>query len=187
MIKKIIIILLVIVAVDITGFLGWALSGQRPIDNFYIGTMTTNLLRLFIKEDVVVLSPRASFLNSTQKILESVKPSLEKMIMSAEKDGLCLVVTSGYRTYEQQVRLYREAEDKSLVAIPGTSEHELGLAVDLGGCPMSDGIRDDNAERLELRKPFGELPEYAWLSENASEYGFNQSFANEPWHYKFNK
>ena len=174
-----------ILIIDVVGFLGWALSGQRPVDNFYLGYITTYVLKSFDKDEVVTLSPRASYINSTQKIMAKVSPSLEQMIKDAEKDGICLVVVSGYRTYEQQQRLYHEAKDKSLVAIPGTSEHELGIAVDLGACPMSDGIRDDNAERMELRKPFGELPEYAWLVKNGSKYGFNQSFTNEAWHWRW--
>jgi D-alanyl-D-alanine carboxypeptidase len=181
-------VIAVVVMIDVAGFIGWAMSGQRPVDDFFIGSLTTHLLKsIETKNEVVLVSPRASFLNSTQKIMASVSPSLEQMIRDAEKDGICLVVISGYRTYEQQQRLYHEAKDKSLVAIPGTSEHELGLAVDLGACPMSDGIRDDNAQRLELRKPFGELPEYVWLVENGASYGFSQSFDNEPWHWKFNK
>jgi len=180
-------VIAVIVMIDLAGFIGWAMSGQQPVDNFFIGSATTHLLKSLNKDEIVLVSPRASYLNSTQKIMATVSPSLEQMIMDAEKDGFCLVVVSGYRTYEEQQKLYHSATDKSLVAIPGTSEHELGIAVDLGACPMSDGIRDDNAQRLELRKPFGELPEYAWLVKNGASYGFSQSFDNEPWHWKFNK
>lgn len=186
-IKSIVWVIAVVLMIDISGFIGWAMSGQQPVDSFFIGTITTHLLKSLNKDEIVLVSPRASFLNSTQKIMATVSPSLEQMIKDAEKDGVCLVVVSGYRTYEQQQKLYHEATDKSLVAIPGTSEHELGIAVDLGACPMSDGIRDDNAERMELKKPFAELPEYAWLVKNGSKYGFSQSFTNESWHYKFSQ
>ena len=145
--------------------------------------------------EIVELSMRASFLNTTQSLAAVAVPYLEKMIMDAEKDGMCLVVVSGYRSKERQQKLYDEAEDKSIVAIPGTSEHETGLAVDLGGCPMIDGVRNDEGERLELKKPFDELPEYQWLLDNAQNYGFEQSytegnskksgFPTEPWHWRF--
>jgi LAS superfamily LD-carboxypeptidase LdcB len=186
-IKKVGWVIAVVLMIDLAGFVVWATSGQKPVDNFFIGSVTTHLLKSLNKDEIVLVSPRASYLNSTQRIMATVSPSLEKMIMDAEEDGICLVVVSGYRTYEEQQRLYHEAKDKSLVAIPGTSEHELGIAVDLGACPMSDGIRDDNTQRLELRKPFGELPEYAWLVKNGASYGFSQSYENEPWHWKSNK
>ncbi len=145
--------------------------------------------------EIIELSARASFLNTTQSLATVAVPHLENMIMDAEKDGMCLVVHSGYRSKERQQRLYDEAEDKSIVAIPGTSEHETGLAVDLGGCPMIDGVRNDEGERLELKKPFEELPEYQWLLDNAHKYGFEQSYTEgnskrtgfpaEPWHWKY--
>lgn len=65
------------------------------------------------------------------------------------------------------------------VAVPGTSEHELGLAVDIN----ADKIHSEGAEV------------YTWLSENAYLYGFINRYpsdktavtgvANEPWHYRY--
>jgi hypothetical protein len=49
---------------------------------------------------------------------------------------------------------------------------------------MTNDKRNDTAERLELQKPFNELPEYAWLKEHAIEFGFKQTYPNEPWHWK---
>lgn len=144
---------------------------------------------------VVPLSERASFLNTDQSLAFIAVPPLERMIKDAEREGMCLVVLSGYRTKEVQQRIWNEAEDKSIVAYPGTSEHEKGLAVDLGGCPMIDGVRNDQGERLELKNGFETLPEYQWLLSNASRYGFYQSYTEgnskksgfpaESWHWKF--
>jgi D-alanyl-D-alanine carboxypeptidase len=144
---------------------------------------------------LVVLSDRASYLTTTKTIKNKVKAGLEQMILDAEKDGVCLVVVSGFRTLKQQTELYNTAPDRSIVAIPGTSEHEQGIAVDFGGCPLVNGVRDDNGERLELRKPFGDLPEYVWLVNNAYKYGFVQSYTEEnkldtglpaeTWHWRY--
>lgn len=145
---------------------------------------------------IVPLSARASFLTTKRTLANIAAPHLEEMIMDAEKGGMCLIVVEGYRTKEKQQKIYNEAKDKSIVAIPGTSEHETGLAVDLGGCPMNElGVRDDTKERLELEKDFKDLPEYQWLLQNASKYGFRQSYTEdntkqtgfpaEPWHWKF--
>jgi len=152
-------------------------------------------LGIYMANRIVTISERASFLNTTQMIKARARGPLENMIMDAEKEGMCLVVHSGYRSKERQQRIYNEAEDKSIVAVPGTSEHETGLAVDLGGCPMIDGVRNDEGERLELKKPFEELPEYQWLLNNAQKYGFEQSYTEgnskrtgfpaEPWHWRY--
>ena len=141
------------------------------------------------------ISARASYLNMVISVNNNVKGPLEEMILAAEKDGMCLVVLSGHRTLEQQQEIYDKAKDKSIVALPGTSEHEQGIAVDLGGCPMINGARNDVGERLELKNDFDKLPEYKWLLEHASEYGFVQSYAEggdsesgfpaEQWHWKF--
>jgi D-alanyl-D-alanine carboxypeptidase len=145
--------------------------------------------------EIIPLSARASYLTTDQSLVRVAAPYLEKMILAAEKDGKCLVVLSGYRTFERQQKIWDEAEDKSIVAKPGTSEHEEGLAVDFGGCPMIDGVRNDAGERMELKNDFETLPEYQWLVDHAKEYGFEQSYTKEnvemtgypaePWHWRF--
>jgi len=144
---------------------------------------------------IAELSPRASWLNSSQYVDVKIKDILEQMILDAEQEGICLVVTSGYRNPEKQQLLYNSIKDKTRVALPYESEHQTGLAVDFAACPMKNGIRDDSIQRLELKKDFEELPEYCWLVRNAYKYGFEQSFteanknimgySSEPWHFKF--
>lgn len=143
----------------------------------------------------VNISERASYLNMVISVKAKVKPHLEKMIKDAEREGMCIVVLSGYRTRERQELIYNSAIDKTKVALPGTSEHEQAIAVDLGGCPMIDGVRNDEGQRLELRNEFETLPEYQWLLTNASKYGFAQSYTEgnadetgkpaESWHWKY--
>jgi cell wall-associated NlpC family hydrolase len=84
---------------------------------------------------------------------------------------ICL--TDSYRSYAGQVRLY--GQKPALAAVPGTSNHGWGLAVDLCG-----GI-----ER------FG-TPQYAWMTANAGRFGFlHPDWAEpgngreEPWHWEF--
>jgi cell wall-associated NlpC family hydrolase len=87
--------------------------------------------------------------------------------------GTPLCITDSYRTYAAQVRLYGEKPE--LAAVPGTSDHGWGLAVDLCG-----GI-----ER------FG-TAEYAWMVANAGRFGFlHPAWADpgngreEPWHWEY--
>lgn len=93
----------------------------------------------------------------------------------AEESGESLAgcVTDSYRSYEQQLEL--SARKPGLAAVPGTSSHGWGLAVDVG-C---------GAETYD-----GELHE--WLSRHAAEFGWhNPAWAQadgsrpEPWHWEF--
>ncbi|HLM04795.1 MAG TPA: D-alanyl-D-alanine carboxypeptidase family protein [Blastococcus sp.] len=87
--------------------------------------------------------------------------------------GSPLCITDSYRTYASQVRLY--GQKPALAAVPGTSNHGWGLAVDLCG-----GI-----ER------FGTAP-YAWMKANAGRFGYlHPDWAEpgngreEPWHWEY--
>jgi len=97
---------------------------------------------------------------------------------------------SGYRSYSTQVTVYNnevanygQAVADSESAKPGTSEHQTGLAVDVGGGGC--GIEDC----------FGTTAEGKWLAANAYNYGFivrytaaKQSITGyraEPWHIRY--
>jgi hypothetical protein len=89
--------------------------------------------------------------------------------------GEPLCVTSSYRTYAKQVELYATMP-AGYAAVPGTSNHGWGLAVDLCG-----GVQVDYS------------PEHEWLMNNAAEFSwFHPSWAlpggpgpHEPWHWEF--
>ncbi len=91
----------------------------------------------------------------------------------AARFGAPLCVTDSYRTFDAQVRLY--AQKPALAAVPGTSNHGWGLALDLCGGAQSFGS-----------------PRYAWLRGNAPSFGWvNPEWAwpgrgrEEPWHWEF--
>ena len=124
-----------------------------------------------------------------------IYPQLQKMFDDMRDDGVYPVVASGYRTEQEQQQIYDESmaeyiekgysesdaktETERWVAIPGTSEHQLGLGVDIN----ADGI---NSYGYEV---------YNWLAQNAYGYGFIYRYpenkvtitgiANEPWHYRY--
>ncbi len=124
------------------------------------------------------------------------------MIADAKDDGINLDVISAYRTIEYQQdnfdrsvqnridtkgMSYEEAYADTLkeVAIPGCSEHNAALAADI----MSDEYNSLDDDGFKNTKA------YAWLQENAADYGFILSFPEgkeditgiiyEPWHYRF--
>ncbi|MCI8500958.1 MAG: M15 family metallopeptidase [Oscillospiraceae bacterium] len=132
---------------------------------------------------------------------ERVAPYMKEMIDAAKKDGINLWVLSTYRTYEYQQKLFdtnvkqlksqgmteEEAvqETAANVAVPGTSEHQTGLAADIMCSEWTGGITDD----------FAETPAYEWLHAHCAEYGFIERYPKdkteitgivyEPWHYRF--
>ena len=78
------------------------------------------------------------------------------------RDGVSLIVTSGYRSDAEQAELYARHPDPKWVAPPGKSLHRLGTELDLG--PPSA---------------------YGWLARNARRFHFVQRYSWEPWHYGY--
>ena len=130
-----------------------------------------------------------NWLDTEQEVDIRIWGRVQALVSDARDDGMCLVVSSGYRTYEEQEKLYERRSGEVLVMEPGKSEHQTGLAVDLQACPMrmelGGPVRDDSVERPELANPFDTLPEYQWLVLNAEDYGIVQTYPSEPWHWKF--
>ena len=144
----------------------------------------------YVPEDLVEVNIPTATTNN--KMRSDAAKALESMYQDAKKEGLTLVVNSAYRSYEDQqkiydeyFRIYDEVTAASLVAVPGTSEHQLGLSVDLTSQSVIDGQYG----------VFGSTPEYQWVIKNAYKYGFILRYpsdkiditgiANEPWHYRY--
>ena len=125
-----------------------------------------------------------------------VAPHYEEMYYAAKKDGITLTPYSAYRSYERQKNNYNnltksymsqynlseaDARVKAATVIlpPGTSEHNLGYAMDICGTESS----------------FSNTKEYAWLQQHAHEYGFILRYTAEkqpitgiipePWHWRY--
>ena len=134
-------------------------------------------------------------LSNGKKVDSRIYPELQEMFNDARAQGYGLFVREGYRTQEEQQQLMDEkieayenegkskSEAKKLaeqwVAIPGTSEHQLGIAVDINADTTKSSSDDV----------------YNWLAENAHTYGFIKRYPsnktditgviNEPWHYRY--
>ena len=124
-----------------------------------------------------------------------------------------VTVTSGYRTYEYQVKLFNGYMSKELEAhptwseedvreyvltysaAPGTSEHQSGLCMDLFTTEMEGLYNYGSETNNPYDKGFAETDAYKWLCENAHEYGFILRFPKgkenitgysyESWHYRY--
>lgn len=134
-------------------------------------------------------------LSNGESVDTRIYSALQDMFDAAKADGVYAIVASGYRTTEEQQRimdekiaalradgfstLNAEKEAETWVAIPGTSEHQLGISVDIN----ADGI---NSAGYEV---------YEWLDENGYRFGFIRRYppdktditgvSNEPWHYRY--
>ncbi len=134
---------------------------------------------------------------SDAKLDYRVAPYYRAMYDAALADGITLTPVSGYRSYERQKNnfeaLIQENTDKGMdeieatkeaakvIMVPGSSEHNAGIAVDI--CSLSQSF--ENTEEFE------------WLSKNAADYGFILRYPKdeksqeitgvvyEPWHYRY--
>ena len=96
-----------------------------------------------------------------------VYEALAEMCQEAKEDGLTMLISSTYRSYQYQdtlysryTKIYGEEETAKFSAKPGTSQHQLGVVIDFGNVEDS----------------FAETDESEWLSINAARFGFALSF-----------
>ena len=138
--------------------------------------------------------PLRSNITSDEKYVRSdTATALEQMVTAARAQGINLNLQSGYRSYAFQNNLYDsyvKTQGQSVAdtqsARPGYSEHQTGLAADLGG--TSD-------PSCNLEQCFDGTEEGKWLASNAYKYGFIirypkdkqaiTGYEYEPWHVRF--
>lgn len=146
----------------------------------------------YVPNDLVKVNIPIAPDNSHDMLRKEAADALKEMYDDALKEGYHLVLNSGYRSYSEQkkiydeyFRIYDEITAAGLVSVPGSSEHQLGLGVDL----TSQSVIDKE------KMVFGDTKEYQWAIQNAHHYGFilrypkNRSnitgTANEPWHFRY--
>lgn len=132
--------------------------------------------------------PQLEILVEWYQICAQAKPHLAQMIADCQAAGNEITINSTYRTHEQQKEILAlrteeymgrgmnganaYAKARETVALPGTSEHEMGLAADLIGAAANQ-----------------------WLAQHCWEYGFIVRYPDgksavtginyEPWHYRY--
>lgn len=125
----------------------------------------------------------------------------KKMIADAASENVQIITVSAYRDYDYQHNLFNNkihnlqkeegysvdkarTEAATVVAAPGTSEHQLGLALDLADA--NHVVLDESQENTAA---------YQWLKDHCQEYGFIVRYPNgktditgiiyEPWHFRY--
>lgn len=133
---------------------------------------------------------RRSSITSPYGLTKQTQAALTKLTAAAARDGVRVLVRSGYRSYALQRQILQskiveygsEELARRYNAAPGRSEHQTGLAVDLwDGVTWGVGIRNTRIGK--------------WLWKNAWRYGFILRYPNgkekitgyafEPWHYRY--
>lgn len=131
---------------------------------------------------------------------ERIIPDIYEMLDAAKADGVNLMICSAYRSYDRQTTLFNNKMKKLMsrgmsymdayavgsmsVTVPGTSEHQLGLALDIL-----------TSSYTEMDDGFGETEAGKWLAANAPKYGFILRYPAgkeeitgiiyEPWHFRY--
>lgn len=171
---------------------------KKPIDS---NTSDWNLV-LVNKDNYISENYKLNTVNieGNWKIDSRIKDAVNQMLSDARKEGLDPIICSAYRSSNDQKILFNNkvnqyisygygqdiAKEKASywVAIPGTSEHEIGLALDI--VSSKNQILNSSQENTEVQK---------WLMEHCYEYGFILRYPTdkkditkinyEPWHYRY--
>ena len=143
---------------------------------------------------------KLSGISDSMQVDERIISDVYRMMDAASDDGVNLMICSAYRSYDRQKTLFNNKINKLMgegmtyleaykvgsmnVTVPGTSEHHLGLALDIltgSYTKMDDGFGDTQAGK--------------WLAENAADYGFILRYPKgkeditgivyEPWHFRY--
>ena len=118
--------------------------------------------------------------------------AIKRLVTAAKQDGVALTYVSGYRAYSTQQSLYDsyvandgQAKADTYSARPGHSEHQTGLAMDVGNA---------NGD-CELDVCFADTAGGEWIAAHAHEYGFIIRYLSgktaitgyqyEPWHVRY--
>ena len=145
-----------------------------------------------IQEKYVPEIRKTNVYGMSQSMRGDAATALEEMFATAKEEGVSLSSVSGYRSYSKQSTIYARKKKTTgsvekadlLVALPGTSEHQLGMAMD---------IAQKGSSQLNAR--FAKTKAGQWISANAHRFGFIvryqegyediTGYSFEPWHVRY--
>ena len=157
----------------------------------------------YVPEDLTAIPAELTLYGKEVQMESTAALAAEALIRELHAEGFeDIRITSGYRSYEYQQILFNtylgnemkkhpdwtveqcRAEVLTYSALPGESEHQTGLCMDL-----------ISTKNVVLDETFADNPAYAWLTENAHYFGFilrypkgdenTTGYSYEPWHYRF--
>lgn len=128
----------------------------------------------------------------TEQLRSDAALAYQEMVKAAKAERVNIVAISGYRSYDHQASLYdsyvqqyeQETAD-TIAARAGHSEHQTGLAMDVGNASGACALQDC----------FDKTPVGEWVANNSREYGFIirypkgaqdvTGYTYEPWHLRY--
>ena len=170
-------------------------------DNYTILVNRTHpLAQAYKPDDMVTVKYVVSGVGKkgeTDQLRKVAAEAFEKMVEAAAEQEINIKMRTGFRSYEyQKDRLYDpevknkgQAEADKATARPGHSEHQTGLALDIGG----------ESQKYALSYEFGDTKEGKWVAEHCHEFGFIIRYVDgtkkepgkltgyvfEPWHIRY--
>ncbi len=161
---------------------------NNPDDIMVLVNYKNQISMDYVPNDLVVPNIEFTFKedNAKKKMRKPAAMAIEKMFNEANNQGIKLYGVSGYRSssrqkqiFDNRVQAVGETRAKEYVALPGESEHQTGLAMDIGS----------------LEGNFGQSKEGKWLRDNAHNFGFILRYPEgkehitqinyEPWHFRY--
>ncbi len=130
--------------------------------------------------------------NRGMQLRKDAAEALESMFGKAEEEDVILYVKSAYRSYQTQSTMYynrleKYNKDDGVVAYPGSSDHQTGLACDI--------LNYEWTRQEGMRPEFSLTREAQWMKDNCAEFGFILRYPDgkqdvtgiifEPWHFRF--
>lgn len=162
------------------------INKDHPLDEFYV------------PEDLVFSDNNENnfhnYVDPKQKpcVTREVYTAFCSLQEDALHEGIHIIIDSGYRSFDYQKQIWDYTvmikgleHAQKYVALPGTSEHQSGLAIDIA--VMKDGIYSDDITEVSNA--------YLWMKNNAHYYGFIlrypkgkesiTGYNHEPWHFRY--
>ena len=156
-------------------------------DDYVLVNKHRQLSSDYVPDDLVIIDDEYVKAYEEIQIERNVAKAFYDMAEAASKEGLSLMVSSGYRSYKDQeeinntyLELYGQDYVDNYVAKPGFSEHQTAMSLDIAS---------------ESVNTFVESDEYDWMMDNAYKYGFILRYPRskeditgykcEAWHYRY--
>lgn len=156
-------------------------------DDYVLVNKHRQLSSAYIPDDLVTIDDEYVKSEGEIQIERNVAKAFYDMAKAAKKDGMELMVSSGYRSYKDQeevtntyLKLYGQNYVDNYVAKPGFSEHQTAMSLDIASKSVSTFVNSD---------------EYVWMMDNAYKYGFILRYPKskeditgykcEAWHYRY--
>ena len=168
--------------IELRPFINFNFQTEKGYDHRILGHLPYKEIP---KEKLVLIEPNI-------EVHIDMRDSLLKMRDEAKKDGIYLVLLSGYRSINLQNEIFYSlkslrnqdaAERAKVSAPPGYSEHSTGFAIDIG---------DATQRETDFETEFENTEAFKWLIKNAAKFHFKLSFTKdnkfidyEPWHWRY--